>query len=173
MISKKVLQLILEQRTPCLLEFNEICETEKKLKESLSICQDARFCLKSAKKQLTTTSLEILATYKKREILLNLLKILKILRKMKTTDQELQIQLERGNYSGAISILLENKQESEKLNEFHCVDSLTLKLQDTLIITEVQLDNVLNEVSNYYSVIYIIIFFSFLNIKYYLRLNSI
>lgn len=65
---------------------------------------------------------------------------------MKTTDQQLQTLLNAGNYSGAISILLETKNQSEKYKQYQCIESLSQKLQDTFILTEVQLDNVLNEI---------------------------
>lgn len=110
------------------------------------MCQKARSYLNFAKKQLTTTSLEILATYRKKKVLIDLLETLKTLKNMKTTDQQLQTLLQAANYSGAISILLENKNQSEKYNQYKCIESLSHKLQDTLILTEVQLDNALNEI---------------------------
>lgn len=75
-ISKKVLQHILEQRSSCNEEFQRIGDAEKELEEALWVCRKARSYLSYAKKHLTTTSLEILATYRKREILLDLLKSL-------------------------------------------------------------------------------------------------
>lgn len=125
-----------------------VFQTEKQLQQSVWQVQKARSYLNFAKKQLTTTSLEILATYKKREVLTDLLEILRTLKNMKTTDQQLQTLLNAGNYSGAISILLQNKTQSEKYSQYKCVESLSQKLQDTLVLTEVQLDNALNEVSS-------------------------
>ncbi len=145
-ISKKVLQMILDKRSNCNEEFQNIGETERQIQESVWTCQKARSYLNFAKKHLTTTSLEILATYKKREVLTDLLETLRTLKNMKTTDQQLQCLLNAGNYSGAISILLQNKIQSERYSQYNCVESLKQKLQDTLILTEVQLDNALNEV---------------------------
>lgn len=143
-ISKKVLQLILDQRTSCNEEFERVKETELVLQDSVMVCKKARTYLGSAKKHLTTTSLEILATYKKREVLLDLLATLNTLKSIKSNEH--QKMLEAGNYSSAISILLEKKNQCEKYSQYKCIESLTLKLQDTLILTEVQLDNVLNEI---------------------------
>lgn len=81
-VSKKVLQLILEQRSTCNEEFQKISETEKYLEESLWVCKKARSYLNFAKTNLTTTSLEILATYKKREVLMDLIKTLTMIKKM-------------------------------------------------------------------------------------------
>ncbi|KAJ6638777.1 Syndetin [Pseudolycoriella hygida] len=146
-ISKKVLQNILEQRTSCNEEFTQINETEKILNDSLVVCRSARSYLNYAKKNLTTTSLEILATYKKRETLQGLLETLHTIKKVKSYESQLQQLLNDGNYSGAISILLECKNLAENFSQYHCVEALSLKLQDTIMLTELQLDTVLNEMT--------------------------
>lgn len=146
-ISKKVLQLILEQRNDCNEEFQKIGETEKCLEESLWVCKKARSYLNFAKKNLTTTSLEILATYKKREILMDLIKTLTLLKKMKSTEYHLQQLLAEDNYSAAILILLEFKVSATRNSQYKCVEELAQKLQDTLLLTEIQLDEILNEMT--------------------------
>ncbi|XP_055684876.1 syndetin [Lutzomyia longipalpis] len=146
-ISKKVLQLILDNRTACNEEFSRIEETEKMLCEAIWVCRKGRSYLNFAKKNLTTTSLEILATYKKREVLMELLKTLKTIKRIKTTDTQLQELVSGGNYSGAIETLLECRKAAERYSQYKCVESLSQKLQDTLLMTEVQLDAVLNEMT--------------------------
>lgn len=146
-VSKKVLQNILDQRAACNDEFSEINETQNKLNESLLVVRNARSNLSFARTNLTTTSLEILATYKKREILQDLVKTLHTIKRMKSTETQLQHLLSDGNYSAAIEILLECRMAVAKYEQFACVESLSLKLQDTMMLTELQLDNVLNEVS--------------------------
>lgn len=146
-ISKKVLQLILDQRTACTLEFTHISETEKQLQESVWTCQKARSYLNFAKQQLTTSSLEILAAYRKREVILQLLKILKTLKGIKMTDATFQRLIEEGKYSAAIKLLLETKTQTEAYKQYQCIESFTQKIQDTLLITEVQLDGVLNNLT--------------------------
>ena len=111
------------------------------------MCKSARSCLSFARTNLTTTSLEILATYKKRETLQELLKTLHTIKKLKSTENNLQHLLADGNYSGAISLLLECRATAEEYSQYKCVEALSLKLQDTMMLTELQLDNVLNEVS--------------------------
>lgn len=146
-ISKRVLQMILETRNECNTEFQNINETEKTVQESVWVCQKARSYLNFAKKHLTTSSLEILAAYKKRQTLVDVLEILKFFQEMKSTNQKIQDLLQVGNYSEAISILLQNKNQSEKYAEYTCTDSLKQKLQDTLDLTEVSLDKSLNGVT--------------------------
>lgn len=72
-VSKKVMQMILEQRSQCNEEFQRIGETGQLLEESIWSCRKSRSYLNFAKKQLTTSNLEILATYKKRQVLNDLL----------------------------------------------------------------------------------------------------
>lgn len=75
-VSKKVMQMILEQRGHCNLEFQRIGETGHLLSESLWLARKSRSYLSLAKTQLTTSNLEILATYKRRQVLQDLLKTL-------------------------------------------------------------------------------------------------
>ncbi|XP_049541614.1 syndetin [Anopheles darlingi] len=145
-ISKKVLQLILEQRVACDAEFERIRETERMLRDTASTCREARLRLDTSKLLLTTTNLEILAAYRKRQTLLSLLGILKALRSMRSIDQRLQRRLTDADYGGAIAILLENRNLSQRYHQYRCVESLAHKLQDTLLLTEVQLESVLGEV---------------------------
>uniref|UniRef100_A0A182IUR2 Syndetin C-terminal domain-containing protein n=1 Tax=Anopheles atroparvus TaxID=41427 RepID=A0A182IUR2_ANOAO len=145
-ISKKVLQLILEQRVACDEEFQRIRDTERLLRDTVSLCRTARLKLDTSKLLLTTTNLEILAAYKKRQTLVNLLRIMNALKSMRSIDQRLQRRLTDADYSGAIAILLENKNLSRRFYQYRCVESLSYKLQDTLLLTEVQLDSVLSEI---------------------------
>lgn len=81
-LSKQVLQNILEQRSACNEEFATISDIQKELEESLWTCRKARSYLNFAKVNLTTTSLEILASYRKREIMKELLSTLEAIKKL-------------------------------------------------------------------------------------------
>lgn len=71
-MSKKVLQLILEQQTACNVQFEEIEKIGNQLDETLLICKNGRNELDTARKQFVT-SLGILANYRKRQLVQNLL----------------------------------------------------------------------------------------------------
>lgn len=71
-VSKKVLQLILEQQTACNTQFEEIETITQELNETILVCQNGRKELNTAKKQFVT-SLGILANYRKRQLVQNLL----------------------------------------------------------------------------------------------------
>lgn len=71
-VSKKVLQLILEHQNGCNEEFLKILEICQKLQETLNLCRAGRKNLNVAEKQFST-SLSILANYRKRRLAQNLL----------------------------------------------------------------------------------------------------
>lgn len=71
-VSKKVLQLILEHQTGCNGEFEKITEILERVKEALELCRASRKELKVSGSQFTD-SLGILANYRKRKIAQNLL----------------------------------------------------------------------------------------------------
>lgn len=145
-VSKKVLQNILEQRNSCATEFEGISQTQLLLAASLDQCRTARSQLSAARTNLTINSLEILATYKKRDTLHGLLRTLHTIRRMRLTERRLQEMLASANYSGAIAMLLECRQIAAEHSQYQCVEALAAKLQDTMVLTELQLDAVLNEV---------------------------
>jgi len=81
-VSKKVLQLILDKQKACKVEFDKILLLQEQLQDILEICRIGRADLKLAKTQFTTASLGILANYQKRQIVeevLNNLKTIKTL----------------------------------------------------------------------------------------------
>lgn len=151
-ISKKVLQNILEKRNPCNAEVTSIQQADQMLQESLLECKKARSYLSCARKNLTTTNLQILALYKKREAMQEMLQTLYKLKKIKSTEMQLQKLLDQHNYSGAISLLLECKRLASENGQYLCVAALSQKLQDTLLMTELQLDTVLTEIPHNFDV---------------------
>lgn len=151
-ISKKVLQNILEKRNPCNAEVVSIQQADEMLQQSLLECKKARSYLSCARKNLTTTNLQILAMYKKREALHEILQTLYKLKKLKSTEIQLQKLLDQHNYSGAISLLLECKRLATENSQYVCVAALSQKLQDTLLMTELQLDTVLAEIPHNFDV---------------------
>lgn len=79
-VSKKVLQLILQKQSACQEEFQRILKTEDQLGDMLQICRTGRSNLNLAKKQFTTASLGILGNYRKRQIVQELLNNLRTIK---------------------------------------------------------------------------------------------
>lgn len=65
------------------------------------------------------------------------------------TDERLQELLLEENYPGAINLILECQIVASNFNHFKCVAQLSWKLQDTLYLTEEQLDIALSKVRKY------------------------
>lgn len=80
-VSKKVLQLILEHQAANNEEFKNMLEILEKVKETLELCRSGRKELSVAEKQFST-SLGILANYRKRKLAQNLLNNLKTIKKL-------------------------------------------------------------------------------------------
>ncbi|EEB14977.1 conserved hypothetical protein [Pediculus humanus corporis] len=145
-VSKKMLQLILEKESQCKEELGKIFQTVKDIGVALAICRESREHLSLAKQQFTTASLGILANYKRKQIIYQLLKNLKTIKTLQKTDERLQELLLEENYPGAINLLLECQIAASNFNHFKCVAQLNCKLQDTLYMTEEQLDVALNKI---------------------------
>lgn len=146
-ISNRVLQLILEKRNECSKEFDNVNGMKQKIQESVWVCQKARAYLCFAKQNLTCSSLEIIANFRKKKTLENVLKVLKFFQELKSTNEKIQEMLRSGNYAEAISILLLFNHQTEKYSELTCTDSLKQTLQQTLDEAEVSLDNALSGIT--------------------------
>ncbi|KAF2896789.1 hypothetical protein ILUMI_09384 [Ignelater luminosus] len=148
-VSKKVLQLILEQQSVCNEEFERVLEVRDKLAETLELCRSSRYELKIAEKQFST-SLSILANYRKRKLVQNLLNNLNTIKTLHRTGHRLQELLNEENYAGAIELLQECQAVANTYRHFTCVAALTNKLQETLEDTEEKLDQVLAQMCFYF-----------------------
>lgn len=148
-VSKKVLQLILEHQNSCNEEFQKILEVLDTLKETLSMCSQGRLELAVAEKQLAST-LSVLSNHRKRKRAQNLLDNLNTIKTLYRTDHRLQELLNEENYAGAIELLQECQTAAHTYKHFNCVAALTNKLQETLEFTEEQLDRVLAQMCYYF-----------------------
>lgn len=148
-VANKVLQLILEQTSNCEEEFLRILEVRDKLSNTLLYCRVSRNELRVAKKQFSS-SLSILANYRKRKLVQNLLNNLNTIKTLHRTGHRLQELLNEENYAGAIELLQECQAVANTYRHFTCVASLTNKLQETLEDTEEKLDKVLAQMCFYF-----------------------
>uniref|UniRef100_A0A1B6C6F1 Vacuolar protein sorting-associated protein 54 N-terminal domain-containing protein n=1 Tax=Clastoptera arizonana TaxID=38151 RepID=A0A1B6C6F1_9HEMI len=144
-VSNKVLQLIIEKQANCQEEFDKIIDVQKQLVETLETVRQGRLHLNTAKTNFTTASLGILANYKKRIVMKDLLRSLNTIKTLHCTEAKLQELLNSGDFSGSISLLLECQSAATTFRHFTCVAALSGKLQDTLVMAEEQLDVTLSK----------------------------
>lgn len=149
-VSKKVLQLILEHQNACNDEFLKIVQVCETLKQTLDLCRGARKNLNTAEKQFST-SLNILANYRKRRLAQNLLSNLSTIKTLHNFDQRLQELLGEEDYAGAIMELKKCQKAAAKYKHFTCVAALTSKLQETLEFTDGQLERILAQTCYYFN----------------------
>ncbi|XP_030747477.1 syndetin [Sitophilus oryzae] len=141
-VSKKVLQLILEHQNSCNDEFNTIQEILEQVKETLEKCRESRKQLNICGKQFSA-SLGILANYRKRKIAQVLLGNLHMIKNLHSFDKRCQQLLNDEDYAGAITELKRCQNIAIKYRHFSCVAALTYRLQETLENTDTQLDRIL------------------------------
>ncbi|XP_053983374.1 syndetin isoform X1 [Hylaeus volcanicus] len=151
-VSKKVLQLILQKQNACKKEFEKILLIQEQLQDILKICRMGRADLKLAEKQFTTASLGILANYQKRQIVEELLNNLNTIKTLQRTGDRLQELLSEKNYPRAISLLLECQSAAQTYKHFHCIAALNGKLQDILEQAEEALDVTLSNMCTQFDV---------------------
>nr|XP_018909417.1 PREDICTED: syndetin [Bemisia tabaci] len=139
-VSKKVYQLILDKHRACEEEIKKIQVLQQDLNDALGVCRTSRGCLKNAKRLFTTTSLGILANYRKRTLTQDLLKSLLTIKTLLRTQERLEDLLSQEDFAGAIGLLIKCQQVSSAYQHFTCVAALEGKLKDTLVLVEEQLD---------------------------------
>ncbi|XP_055374650.1 syndetin [Condylostylus longicornis] len=147
LLSRKLLVNISDQKASCNNEFQNILGIKQDLSKTLTVIQQNRLHLQFAKKNLTTISLEILAAYRKREKMKILIKIFNAINNIKTMDIKVQKLLNEGQYPNAIYLLLKCKTCISKLPNYNCVTSLDKKLQETLLMSELEMEKILYQLT--------------------------
>ncbi|KAG8179937.1 hypothetical protein JTE90_025262 [Oedothorax gibbosus] len=145
-VSKQLSALILQNQSALAEELQRVTEMQKTLEEACLICTQSRSLLAQTKQDFTTASLGILASYRKREQLKCLLRSLHMIKTLQETDVRLRELLEEEDYPGAIQLCLECQKAASTFKHFSCISELSTKLQDTLVMTEEQLDVALSKV---------------------------
>lgn len=100
-VSKKVLQLILEHQNSCTEEFQHVLQVLDKVKDTLDLCKRSRSELSIVKREYQE-SLVVMANYRKRKLAQNLLNKLKMIKNLVSKNFELYIR----NYHNFFSITL-------------------------------------------------------------------
>ncbi|KAF8795632.1 Syndetin like protein [Argiope bruennichi] len=149
-VSKKLSDLILQNQSALAEELQCVTEMQKTLEEACTICGQSRNLLAQTKQDFTTASLGILASYRKREQLKCLLRSLCMIKTLQETDVRLRELLEEEDYPGAIQLCLECQKAASTFKHFSCISELSTKLQDTLVMTEEQLDVALSKVCTHF-----------------------
>ncbi|XP_011169062.2 syndetin [Solenopsis invicta] len=151
-VSKKVLQLILQKQSACKAEFDKILLLQDQLQDVLEKCKMGRSDLQLAEKQFTKASLGILANYQRRQVIQELLTSLNTIKTLQCTGDRLQELLNEGNYPGAISLLLECQSAAQTYRHFRCIAELNTNLQNILDQAERTLDNTLSKMCTEFDV---------------------
>ena len=145
-VSKKVSDLILKNEFKYRTELERVTKLQTDLSEAIKVCTSGRNHLSCAKRDFTGVSLGIVASYRRREVLKSLLKSLQTIKTLQETDIRLRELLDEDeDYTGAIQLYLECNKVVSALKHYSCISELNTKLQDTLEMTEEQIDVALSK----------------------------
>ena len=144
-VSRKVSELILKNQPSYAQELERVTQLLSDLSQAIQVCTKARQCLDRSKVNFTCSSLGIVASYRRREILIGLLRSLKKIKTLQETDIRLRELLDQEDYSGAIHLYFECLEVVKSLKHFNSISELSNKLQDTLEMTEEQIDVALSK----------------------------
>ncbi|XP_077513179.1 vacuolar protein sorting 50 isoform X2 [Amblyomma americanum] len=139
-VSKRVSDLILQNQSWYALELQRVTELQENLDEACSVCIRGRRSLSCSRRELTVSSLGLLAACRRRQQLLGLLRSLHLIKALQETDARLRELLEEEDYPGAIQLGLTCHRAASTFRHYLCVGELSAKLQETLEMTEEQLD---------------------------------
>ncbi|KAG8037266.1 hypothetical protein G9C98_005476 [Cotesia typhae] len=149
-VSKKVLQLILQKQSTCNQQFHEALSIHNELHNLITTCKVGRLSLHSATIKYTVASLGILANYKRRQTIEKLMYSFNSIKTLRRTEDLLQDLLHDGNFPGAISLLLDCRSVAETYKHFYCIAALNKKFQDTLEQVEETLDSNLTKICEHF-----------------------
>ncbi|ESO01150.1 hypothetical protein HELRODRAFT_82402, partial [Helobdella robusta] len=161
-VSRKISELVLENHPSYVSELERVMELQRSLQDAIQTCMTSRrlanicYLLLIAKKNFTTTSLNLLANYKRRQQLLILLKSLHAIKTLQRTDKRLKELLKEENFPGAIQLSLEYQEAASTYGHYKCISELNSKLQDKLEMIDEALDVALSKTcqrfdNSYYS----------------------
>jgi len=145
-VTKRVSDLIQQNQSTYNKELASVIELQEILTNAINICSSGRSKLDVAKKNLTYPNLNIISAYRRREILISLLKEFYTIKTLLQTEITLNdLIIEEEDYAGAIKLCLECLKIIGSLNHYKCVTDLGAKLNYTIVMTEERLDQALSK----------------------------
>lgn len=143
-VTKRVSDLIQQNQSAYNNELASVVELQEILNDAITTCSSGRCKLDLAKKNLTYPNLNIISTYRRREIMITLLKEFFTIKTLLQTGSTLnELFSEDEDYTNAIRLCLECRKIIFALNRYKCVTDLGTKLNCIIEITEERLDQAL------------------------------
>lgn len=144
-VTKRAYAQILEKRPDYNQEFVKVECIQQQHTLTIQTVQNVRQGLLQAR-QITASSLGILAAYRRRQRAQTLLDNLNVITTLQKTDDRLHQCLDEGDFCGAIRLLFDAQEAAKEHSHFKAIQQLSIKLQDTLELAEEQLDVALAKV---------------------------
>ncbi|CAG2180928.1 unnamed protein product, partial [Oppiella nova] len=140
-VSTRVSELILKNECKYESELERVTRLQASLSDAIKVCTTGRRSLDRCRGDFTGRALAIVASHRRREVLRGLLKSVQTIKTLQETDVRLRELLEEDeDYTGAIRLYVECHRVVQSMRHFQCIRELNAKLQDTLDVTEEQID---------------------------------
>lgn len=145
-VSRKLSRSILDKEKAYGEELERVMSIQTKLKEAISVCDRARKGFYKGKKNFTCAALGLVASYKRREVLRDLLRSLSTIKTLQETNARVKELVENNHdYFAAIQLCIECQKVVSSLQHYKCVRELGSKPQDLLEMTEEHIDSTLSK----------------------------
>ncbi|XP_022664599.1 syndetin-like isoform X2 [Varroa jacobsoni] len=144
-VTNKVYQLIVGKQSEYSAEIVHVVALQSRLTDCLAQCVEARRALRRTQTDFTDENLRVLQCARRRNLLMDTLSKLSVIKTLHQTDIRLYELLEMREYPTAIQLLLECRQALQDYQQFDCMKQLSLKFDRTLEKTEQQLDVALSK----------------------------
>lgn len=151
-VSKKLSASIIEKEQAYGEELKRVMEIQVKLSDTVDVCRQARNSFEKSRKNFTRASLGIVASYRRREGLRDVMKSLSTIKTLQQTNERIREMIEEdGNYCGAIQLCLECQKVVNTLKHYKCVGDISSKIQELLELIEEHIDASLSKMCHYFN----------------------
>ena len=151
-VSRKVSTLIVQHKSLYEQGLQQANRLQQSLTGAIETCGDGRQRLKTARQNLTHTSLTIVANYSKRELLRRLLNEILAIKSLQDQENLLKDLIDFDeDFASAIRLCLQCERAASQLDPYKCVASLTDRLQRIVELIEQQMSLALAKMCDSFS----------------------
>lgn len=152
-VSRRLSTSIMEKEGAYGKEMKRVIDIQNKLSEAIGICRSARKGFDKGRSDFTCASLGIVASYRRREGLRDVLKSLSTIKTLQQTNVRLKEMIEEDNdHCAAIQLCIECQKVVNTLKHYKCVSELSSKLTDMLDMIEEHIDASLSKMCHNFNV---------------------
>ena len=120
-VSKKVSNLITNHHEAYCTELQRVAQIQTQLRSTIDTCMKSRSHFQVSRQNFTRSSLNIVASYRRREVMVGLLKLLVTIKSLQTTTERLNEVLDKDDFFAAVQIYRPSE-AAASLRHFKCLN---------------------------------------------------